>query len=62
MKTEMGALEERLTWKQNKTDQILAILMEERASLGERREKEEPVRRWQTTFTDEPPHEEVEEE
>ena len=56
MKTEIGALEERLTWKQNKTDQILAILMEERASLGE------PVRRWQTTFTDEPPHEEVEEE
>src|SRR5688572_24732397 len=58
----MGALEERLTRKQEKTNQILAILIEERVTIGERREKEEPVRRRRTTFTDDPPHEKVEEE
>ena len=62
MRMETGALEERLTRKQEKMDQILAILMEGRARIFERREKEEPVRKRRATLIKEPSQEETDEE
>ena len=49
MKTEVGVVEERFTCKQDKTNQILAVLLKGQARLFQRGEKEEPTCRRRAT-------------
>ena len=45
MKTKVGAVEEQFTRNQEKTNQILAVLLEGQAKLFQREEKKKSVRR-----------------